>query len=137
MDTFWAAVIVIVLVLSGYVLYRHGYFVINTKTALLYLGVPRLGKNRNRLKATFIACNGSVQRVIHLPASKTYRFVFSANTTKGSVWAEVYGKDGDFAARLSSEQPCVTLHTGKCSGYRIITRFDKADGDYALIWEEI
>lgn len=124
------------LLLLFYGLYRQGLAVINTKTALLYLGTPRLGKNRNCLQATFTACNGSVRRVLRLSKYKTYRFSFSAATTKGSVWVEMYGKDGELAARLSNEQPNVTLYTGEATGYRVSTRFASADGRYKLTWEE-
>lgn len=72
-----------------YLLYINGIGVINSKSALMYQGCPRVGKNRNRIKAKFVFCSGTTKRVICLHPGKKYRFVFSSAITKGSVCVEI------------------------------------------------
>ena len=84
------AVIAMVLGLM-YILYRSGYAVMNRKYALLYTESPRMGKRRGCIEARFLSCSGVTKRVIRLPRSRRYQFIFSSNTTKGSVCVEIYG----------------------------------------------
>lgn len=116
-------------------LYRQGLLVLNTKTALLYVGTPRLGKNR--LGATVSACSGSVRRVIRLKKAARYRFVLSPEMTEGTVCVEIRGRGTKPAARLSAEAPCAVIDTGATARYRITTEFERAGGTYTLCWDEL
>lgn len=130
------ALLVVVLGLF-YILYLNGYGVVNAKSALYYFGTPRFGENRNCIKADFQCCNGWIKRVVRLPRSKTYQFVFSSNLTKGAVSVEIYGKGRDPIAVLDDHHPCACVVTGERRIYRVITRFKKADGEYQLCWNEV
>ena len=39
-------------------------------------------------------------------------------------------------ATLNNEQPCLIISTEKTTGYRVVTKFKNADGEYRLIWKE-
>ena len=106
------------------------------KYALLYTEYPRMGKRRNCIEARFLSCSGVTKRVIRLPRSRRYQFVFSSNTTKGSVSVEIYGTQNALMATLNNEQPCLIISTEEKTGYRVVTKFKNADGEYRLIWKE-
>ncbi len=129
------AVIAMVLGLM-YILYRSGFAVMNRKYALLYTEYPRMGKRRSCIEARFLSCSGVTKRVIRLPRSRRYQFVFSSNTTKGSVCVEIYGTQNALMATLNNEQPCLIISTEEKTGYRVVTKFKNADGEYRLIWKE-
>lgn len=119
-----------------YILYRSGFAVMNRKYALLYTEYPRMGKRRSCIEARFLSCSGVTKRVIRLPRSRRYQFVFSSNTTKGSVCVEIYGTQNALMATLNNEQPCLIISTEEKTGYRVVTKFKDADGEYRLIWKE-
>ena len=51
-----AEYIIFIFVIIGsiiYFLYINGYLIINIKSALFYVGTPRIGKNKNCLGARF------------------------------------------------------------------------------------
>ena len=39
-------------------------------------------------------------------------------------------------ATLNNEQPCLIISTEEKTGYRVVTKFKNADGEYRLIWKE-
>lgn len=119
-----------------YILYRSGFAVMNRKYALLYTEYPRMGKRRSCIEARFLSCSGVTKRVIRLPRARRYQFVFSSNTTKGSVCVEIYGTQNALMATLNNEQPCLIISTEEKTGYRVVTKFKDADGEYRLIWKE-
>ncbi len=120
-----------------YILYRNGFGVVNTKSALFYMSSPRWGKRRNCIEEKFSSCNGSIKRIIRLSQSKRYQFVFSSSTTKGSVSVEIYGIKKKLIAKLNNEQPCAFISTEKKTNLRVVTKFVKADGGCKLIWSEV
>lgn len=131
------AIGILLLVLGlSYFLYQHGFGVINAKSALYYAGTPRLGKNRNCIKANFNACNGWMKRVVRLSRYKQYRFTFTFHVTKGSVCVELYGKGKAPLAILTENRQSVVVSTEERNVYRVVTRFEKADGEYELRWDE-
>lgn len=99
-----------------YILYRSGCAVMNGKYALLYTEYPRMGKRRNCIEARFLSCSGVTKRVIRLPQSRRHQFVFSSNTTKGSVCVEIYGTQNALMATLNNEQPCLVISTEEKNG---------------------
>lgn len=120
-----------------YVLYRNGFAVVNTKSALFYMSSPRLGKRKNCIEEKFISCNGSIQRMIYLSQPGKFQFIFSSSTTKGSVSIEIYGAKKEFVAKLSDDQPCVLISAEKRTNFRVVTKFVSADGECKLIWNEV
>ena len=136
-ELFIIMAIAIIGVFLFYILYRNGLAVVNTKSALFYMGSPRLGKGKNCIEEQFLSCNGSIKRVIRLAQSKRYQFVFSSSTTKGSVAVEIYGAKKELAAKLSSSQPCALISAEKRTCFRVVTKFINADGECKLIWNEV
>ena len=118
-----------------YLLYINGVGVINSKSALVYQGCPRIGKNKNRIKASFTSCCGTIKRVIRLQAGKRYRFVFSSVITKGTVCAEIRDKKKDNLVVLDREHPCAVLSVEPGGRLYVTTRFTGADGKYELAWD--
>lgn len=120
-----------------YILYLNGFAVVNRKSALFYIGSPRLGQRKNCIEAKFVSCNGTIKRVIRLSPWKRYRFAFSSSTTKGAVSIEIYGKKKEMIAVLNNEHPCTFISTEERTNCRVVTKFMKADGQYKLIWNEV
>lgn len=118
-----------------YLLYRNGIGVINSKAALLYQGYPRVGRNRNRIKAKFISCRGTTKRVICLRPERTYRFVFSPLITKGTVWIEIREKPKAPPLVLDWQHPCAAIPVKGDGRLFVTTRFTRADGEYELSWD--
>lgn len=118
-----------------YLLYINGVGVINSKSALVYQGYPRIGKNKNRIKASFISCCGTVKRVIRLQPGKRYRFVFSSVITKGTVCVEIRDKKKENLVVLDQEHPSVILSVEPGDRLYVTTRFTGADGKYELSWD--
>lgn len=120
-----------------YILYRNGFGVVNGKSALFYMSFPRWGKRKNTIEEKFSSCNGYVKRVIRLSPGKRYQFVFSSNTTKGSVFVEIYGGKKELIAQLNGKQPCTVISTEKCTRFPVVTKFVRADGACKLTWKEV
>ena len=120
-----------------YVLYNNGIGVINSKAALVYQGYPRIGQNKNRIKANFASCRGTTKRVIRLQPGKMYQFVFSSAVTKGTVCVEIVDKENDNLVVLDQEHPSAILSVGSGGRLYVTTRFTKADGKYELTWNMV
>lgn len=118
-----------------YLLYINGVGAINSKSALVYQGYPRIGKNKNRIKASFTSCRGTVKRVICLQPGKRYRFVFSSVITKGTVCAEIRDKKKESLVVLDQEHPSAILSVEPGDRLYVTTRFTGADGKYELAWD--
>lgn len=118
-----------------YILYINGIGVINSKAALLYQGCPRVGKNKNRLKAKFVSCRGTTKRVILLQPGRVYQFAFSSAVTKGAVWVEIQDKQKDRLWTLDQQHSCARISVEGGGRLYVTTRFAKADGEYELAWK--
>lgn len=118
-----------------YLLYSNGFGVINSKAALIYQGCPRIGKNKNRIKANFTSCRGTTKRVLRLQAGKMYRFVFSSMVTRGTVCVELMDKKNSNLVVLDQQHPSAILSVGPGGRLYVTTRFAKADGKYELSWD--
>ena len=129
--------IIALAVCLGYILYINGLLVVNTKTALFYMGSPRLGERQNCITAKFSSCNGVIKRVIRLREAQRYQFVFSSNMTKGSVSVELRGTGKEIVEILDRNNPCAVISTDKAKRYRVATKFVNADGEYTLSWNEM
>lgn len=118
-----------------YLLYINGIGVINSKAALVYQGYPRVGKNKNRIKAKFVSCRGITKRVICLQPGKMYLFVFSSAITKGTVCVEIRDKQKKNLLVLDQQHPSAILSAGQGGRLHVTTRYTKADGEYELFWD--
>ena len=104
---------------------------------LLYInqGCPRIGKNKNRIKASFTSCRGTVKRVVRLQPGKRYHFVFSSVLTKGTVCVEIRDRKRDNLVVLDQEHPSAILSVEPGDRLYVTTRFTGADGKYELSWD--
>ena len=118
-----------------YLLYINGVGAINSKSALVYQGYPRIGENKNRIKASFTSCSGTTKRVIRLQPGKRYHFVFSSVLTKGTVCVEIRDKKKESLVVLDREHPCAVLSVEPGDRLYVTTRFTGADGKYELAWD--
>lgn len=118
-----------------YLLYINGIGVINSKAALVYQGYPRVGKNKNRIKAKFVSCRGTTKRVICLQPGKMYRFVFSSAITKGAVCVEIRDNQKENLLVLDQQHPSAILSVGQGGRLYLTTQYTKADGEYELSWD--
>ena len=121
----------------GYFLYRNGWLVVNTKTALFYKGSFVSGKGEKRVHAKFSLCSGTVRRVIRLQRQTPYIFVFFSAIARGSVEIEIWNGKTEVLAVLNDNSPEAVIQaesTGRCW---ITVKFTKADGEYTLSWRPL
>jgi hypothetical protein len=99
------------------------------KRAAMFVG-SRLGKS-----ASFTSCSGTVKRKIRFRESRSYRFRFLTELSKGEVILELTEPGGKELLRLDSSNASgeVTAEAGKRYGLTI--RFQAASGKYELEWE--
>ena len=120
----------------GYILYINGFLVVNFKAAVYYKGSLPYGKGKNRKRAEFASCSGTIKQVIRLKKGKTYNFAFSKKLTKGDVTVEIgTGRKGT-VLRFDRDGQTATLFTEEGIRYRLTARFKKATGEYTLSWDE-
>lgn len=135
-ECFFSMALIALVFCLVYILYLNGFAALHSKSALLYVGYPRLGKRRNCIEARFLSCNGVTKQGLRLRPVRQYRFSFSSHMDKGSVCVEIYGRDNDLVARLDDGQPEALIFTAERATYRVVTRFAKADGRFRLSWRE-
>ena len=111
-----------------YLLYRNGWMVLSSKSAVTFIGSNR-GKS-----ATFSGCSGSIKRIIRCKEDREYRFFLDAALTKGDMSVSLLGPDKRELLRLTESVPqgAVTLEKG--TRYTLVLRFRSATGRYALQW---
>ena len=111
-----------------YLLYRNGWMVLSSKSAVTFIGSNR-GKS-----ATFSGCSGSIKRIIRCKEDREYRFFLDAALTKGDMSVSLLGPDKRELLRLTESMPqgAVTLEKG--ARYTLVLRFRSATGRYVLQW---
>ena len=81
------------------ILYQNGYAILNFKAALMYMGYPQWGKQKNCIRASFVACSGFTKRVVRLLPSEQYQFVFSLPDHKRNrIGGDLYRPEGAYCA---------------------------------------
>lgn len=129
--------IVIITVLILYLLYINGFLIINVKSALFYVGTPRVGKNKNCLGARFSKCNGYIKRMIRLKPNTTYQFTYISNIEKGKVSINIYDKNKKILVVFDDQHSNQKIMTKQQKLFQFTTNYMHADGDYKLIWKEL
>ena len=111
-----------------YMLYRNGWMVLSSKSAVTFIGSNR-GKS-----ATFSGCSGSIKRIVRCAEDREYRFSLDAALTKGDMSVSLLGPDKRELLRLTESMPqgAVTLEKG--TRYTLVLRFRSATGRYVLQW---
>ena len=118
------------LVMGGvmYLLYRNGWMVLSSKSAVTFIGSNR-GKS-----ATFSGCSGSIKRIVRCREDREYRFFLDAALTKGDMSVSLMGPDKRELLQLTDSMPQGSVTLEKGIGYTLVLRFRSATGRYALQW---
>ncbi|HOQ74406.1 MAG: hypothetical protein WAP45_11085 [Limnochordia bacterium] len=115
-----------------YLLYINGFLVIRAISALVFFSpVPWWGTApRARVKA----CTGFVRKVIKFKESRTYHFSFSSEVSKGSITAEIQGRNKETLLVLDGEKTSDVLDVQSGERYYLVVRFKRATGSFELSW---
>ena len=111
-----------------YLLYRSGWMVLSSKSAVTFVGSNR-GKS-----ATFSGCSGSIKWIIRCSEDREYRFFLDAALTKGNMSVSLMGPDKRELLRLTDSMPQGAVILEKGTRYTLVLRFRSATGRYALQW---
>ena len=111
-----------------YLLYVGGYLVINSKSAVMYIG-SRRGK-----RARFSDCNGYIKRVVKFKENREYHFVLSTELSKGEVSVELLDRCGISVLCLDSSVGKGSITPEVKRRYDLVIRFESASGSYELDW---
>ncbi len=127
--------IITIILLIGvlfYVLYINGYMVIKSISAIAFIG--SIGRFKNRSKATFLACNGYIKKVIKFKESREYQFIFNCTISKGDIVVEVQNRHKETVLVLDTVHRNGVLDAHCAERYYLILKFKKADGSFELTW---
>ena len=124
--------ILIMAALAGlfYILYIHGYLIINSKRALLFFG-----KNRGKY-ARFASCSGFMKRVIRFKESGEYQFVFETELEKGEVSIELWNNNQEKVLLMTNQGNQIITVQSKKRDY-LILRFESATANYNRDWNKV
>lgn len=121
-------ILVPVLILIFYCLYRNGFLFLNNKRALTFIATDR-GK-----AAKFSSCTGSLKRVLFFCESHSYHFTFSCELSKGQMSVELQDGAKQPLICLSGPAECADLALEKGRRYYLVYRFRSATGEYRIDW---
>ena len=111
-----------------YMLYRNGWMVLSSKSAVTFIGSNR-GKS-----ATFSGCSGSIKRIVRCREDREYRFFLDAALTKGRMSVSLLGPDKRELLQLTESMPLGAVTLEKGTRYTLVLRFRSATGRYVLQW---
>ena len=112
-----------------YWLYINGYFVINAKRALVYVG------SMGGRKASFTSCTGYTKRVVTFRETKTVNFHFDLELSKGEAAMELLDASKNCILRLDSSSLHAQIPIEAKKRYYLVFHFKSASGHYLLTWE--
>lgn len=124
------AILLIVILTGVFVfLYDRGYMVINSKSAVSFIGSARGNSAR------FTACSGYMKRIVRFQADGTYTFVLDAELSKGTMSVALLDSDKHTLMQLNCDNRTASVTVEKKKKYYLMTHFQSATGRYALIRE--
>ena len=112
-------------------LYNQGYLVINSKSAVSFIGSAK-GNG-----ASFSSCSGYMKRVVRFPATGTYTFLLDAELTKGDIAVELLDPARHAIMALDSVNRSASVTVDKGKKYYLVIHFKSATGRYALSRSEL
>lgn len=130
----WTIILVMLCLVGSYLLYSNGYLLVQSKSAVTFMG--NLSGGKNHCWFTFTRCSGRVYRVLKVKESGIYRFDLDTNLANGTVRFQVLN-----AGKL----PLLTLDPDLGRGrvvlepkqrYYIQMQFIRASGDCRAVWEK-
>ncbi len=110
-------------------LYNQGYLVLQSKSAVSFVGAKR------GTSARFTGCSGYIKRIVRFKAEGTYTFVLDAELSKGDMSVELLDPAKHTLMRLDPANPSASVTVEHKKKYVMILRFASATGRYTLIRE--
>ncbi len=126
-------ILIAVILIALYALYTNGCLSVSSKRALVFIGSSSF-TDRNRSAATVKGCSGYVKRIIKLKKQREYNFIFNGQITKGSITAEILNESKQALLTLDEANPSGAIISDGRSKYRLVVKFNGADGKYELLW---
>lgn len=124
-----AVLLILVLVGLFVFLYNQGYMVINSKSAVSFIG------STSGSGASFTSCNGYRKRIIRFPSDGTYTYIFDAQLSKGDMSVELLDSAHKKIMHLNCTNRSASVCVEKKKKYYMIINFKSATGRYTLIRE--
>lgn len=122
-------IVLIILCVVFYFLYANGYFVVQQKKALVYIGSNK-GKS-----AKFTSCDGYIKRVVKFKGNRTYTFDFSCELSEGKMHVELVDDKNNKLLSLNDKHKQQCINVKESSKYYLIYKFESATGHYSLEWK--
>ena len=124
-----AVLLIAVLVGLFVFLYNQGYMVINSKSAVSFIG------SASSSGASFTSCNGYTKRIVRFPSDGIYTYIFDAQLSKGDMSVELLDSAQQRIMQLNSTNRSASVSIEKKKKYYLIINFKSATGRYTLIRE--
>ena len=97
----WPVLLVLVVCAGVYLLYRQGFAVSKSISAVLFAFRP--GKDADR--ATLDSCSGWVSHAVRFRESRTYGFAFDGQLSRGNVAVTVLDREKQPLLQLDRQTP--------------------------------
>lgn len=124
------AVLLIIILVGVFVfLYNQGYMVLNSKSAVSFVGSARGNSAR------FTSCSGYMKRIVRFKADGTYTFILDAELSKGDMSVELLDSAKHKVMKLNCANRSASVTVEKKKKYCLVINFQSATGRYALIRE--
>ena len=124
-----AVLLIAVLVGLFVFLYNQGYMVINSKSAVSFIG------SASGSGASFTACNVYTKRIVRVPSDGIYTYIFDAQLSKGDMSVELLDSARQRIMQLNCTNRSASVCVEKKKKYYLIINFKSATGRYTLIRE--
>ena len=115
-----------------YILYINGFLVIRAMSALVFLSTTRWWSTRPSAKVR--SCTGFARKVLKFKESRTYHFSFTSELSKGSITAEIQGRNKETLLLLDGDNTSGVLDVKAGERYYLVVRFKGATGNFELSW---
>ena len=124
-----ALVVVLLISLVLWLLYRGGHIVTRSMHAVSFTG------SLDGRKATFSGCKGTMRRIVRFEEARPYRFEIGMLLKKGELTAELWDRQGNILFTLTQDAPRAEFTPDPAMRYTLVFRFEKATGKYVILWE--
>ncbi len=123
--------VVLIVVLAGIfvMLYQSGILVLQSKSAVFFVGSAR------GTGARFTGCSGYIKRIVRFPEAGTYTYLLDAQLSKGDMSVELLDAGKQKLMELSCARRSASVTVEKKKKYCLVIRFRSATGRYSLIRE--
>ncbi len=126
----WPVLLVLVVCAGVYLLYRQGFAMSKSISAVLFAFRP--GKDADR--ATLDSCSGWVSHAVRFRESRTYGFAFDGQLSRGNVAVTVLDREKQPLLQLDRQTPAGQVELDGNSRYYLRWEFKSATGKCELRW---